>query len=222
MAQAAARGAARGCPGLPSRPRKSCRRRVRASEMFAGLLSRIDAIGESGLDGHDLRELGLKNGNLTVNDERTGKRWTFRDISLSVERARRRRRRGHRRLGQCRAAVGADGVDRADRQRLPQDRSRGAPRRGERSPFGLAPRRRKRADRHAALGEHCRPGRARRRAETRSSAASSPRPARSASANDEDGRLRVRPRRVQAQLECREPRPDRCHSRSCRAATGSP
>ncbi len=60
----------------------------RASEMFAGLLSRIDAIGESGLDGHELRELGLKNGNLTVNDERTGKRWTFRDISLSVERAR--------------------------------------------------------------------------------------------------------------------------------------
>jgi hypothetical protein len=56
--------------------------------MFAGLLSRIDAIGESGLDGHELRELGLKNGNLTVNDERTGKRWTFRDISLSVERAR--------------------------------------------------------------------------------------------------------------------------------------
>src|SRR3984957_5207186 len=60
----------------------------RASEMFAGLLSRIDAIGESGLGGHELRELGLKNGNLTVNDERTGKRWTFRDISMSVERAR--------------------------------------------------------------------------------------------------------------------------------------
>jgi hypothetical protein len=55
--------------------------------VFASLLSRIDAIGESGLDGHELRELGLKNGNLTVNDERTGKRWTFRDISLSVERA---------------------------------------------------------------------------------------------------------------------------------------
>ena len=136
----------------------------RASEMFAGLLSRIDAIGESGLDGHELRELGLKNGNLTVNDERTGKRWTFRDISLSVERGAQRRRRGDRRLGQCRTAVGANGFDRADRQRLPQDRSRSAPRRGERSPFGLAPRRRKRADRHAALGEHCRPGRARRRA----------------------------------------------------------
>ncbi len=31
-------------------------------------------------------ELGLKNGNLTVDDERTGKHWTFQDISLSAER----------------------------------------------------------------------------------------------------------------------------------------
>ena len=54
--------------------------------MFAALLSWIDGIGETGLDGHDLRELGLKNGNLTVDDERTGKHWTFQDISLSVER----------------------------------------------------------------------------------------------------------------------------------------
>ncbi len=57
-----------------------------ASESVAALLAWIDGIGETGLDGHDLRELGLKNGNLTVNDERTGKRWTFEDISLSLER----------------------------------------------------------------------------------------------------------------------------------------
>jgi hypothetical protein len=56
------------------------------SDAFAALLSWIDGIGETGLDGHDLRELGLKNGNLTVDDERTGKRWTFQDISLSLER----------------------------------------------------------------------------------------------------------------------------------------
>ena len=55
--------------------------------MFAALLSWIDGISQSGLDGHDLRELGLKNGNLTVDDERTGKHWTFKDIHLSVERA---------------------------------------------------------------------------------------------------------------------------------------
>jgi hypothetical protein len=58
----------------------------RARDVFAALLSWIDGIGETGLDGHDLRELGLKKGNLTVDDERTGKRWAFKDISLSVER----------------------------------------------------------------------------------------------------------------------------------------
>ena len=59
----------------------------RARDVFAALLSWIDEIGETGLDGHELRELGLKSGNLTVDDARTGKRWTFKDISLSVERA---------------------------------------------------------------------------------------------------------------------------------------
>jgi len=58
----------------------------RARDVFAALLSWIDGIGETGLDGHDLKELGLKNGNLTVDDERTGKHWTFQDISLSAER----------------------------------------------------------------------------------------------------------------------------------------
>src|SRR5262249_45881363 len=38
----------------------------RARDVFAAFLSWIDGIGETGLDGHDLKELGLKNGNLTV------------------------------------------------------------------------------------------------------------------------------------------------------------
>ena len=59
----------------------------RARDGFAALLSWVDGISQSGLDGHDLRELGLKNGNLTVDDERTGKHWKFQDINLSVERA---------------------------------------------------------------------------------------------------------------------------------------
>jgi Protein of unknown function len=58
----------------------------RASEIFAALLSWIDGIGETGLDGHDLRELGLKDGNLTVDDARTGKRWSFKNITLTLER----------------------------------------------------------------------------------------------------------------------------------------
>ncbi len=57
-----------------------------AGDAFAALLSWIDGIGETGLDGHELRELGLKNGNLTVDDERSGKRWAFKDITLSMER----------------------------------------------------------------------------------------------------------------------------------------
>ncbi len=60
----------------------------RARDVFASLFAWIDGIGETGLDGHDLRELGLKNGNLTVDDRRTGKHWTFHDISVGVERTR--------------------------------------------------------------------------------------------------------------------------------------
>ena len=55
-------------------------------ENFAGLLSWIDALGASGLDGHDLRELGLKNGNLTVDDKRNGKHWVFNRINVSLTR----------------------------------------------------------------------------------------------------------------------------------------
>jgi hypothetical protein len=57
-------------------------------DVLEALLSWIDGIGESGLDGHDLRELGLKDGSLTVDDERTGKRWTFEDITLTMARPR--------------------------------------------------------------------------------------------------------------------------------------
>jgi len=53
---------------------------------FAGLLTWLDGVGASGLDGHDLRELGLKGGNLTVDDRRNGKRWTFDQINASLTR----------------------------------------------------------------------------------------------------------------------------------------
>src|SRR5262245_58095114 len=57
-------------------------------ESLAGILSKIDAVGESGLDGHDLRELGLKNGNLVVDDRRNGKQWKFDGINVSLTRPR--------------------------------------------------------------------------------------------------------------------------------------
>ncbi len=55
-------------------------------EDLAGLLAWIDGLGVTGLDGHDLRELGLKNGNLIVDDQRNGKRWTFSNINVSLTR----------------------------------------------------------------------------------------------------------------------------------------
>ncbi len=51
------------------------------------MLSWIDGLGASGLDGHDLSELGLKNGSLVVDDRRTGKQWNFEKIDLSLTRA---------------------------------------------------------------------------------------------------------------------------------------
>jgi hypothetical protein len=53
---------------------------------FAALLAWLDGIGATGLDGHDLSELGLKSGNLTVDDQRDGKQWSFHDINLSLTR----------------------------------------------------------------------------------------------------------------------------------------
>jgi len=55
---------------------------------LAAIMARIDAVGESGLDGHDLRELGLKNGNLVVDDRRNGKQWKFDGINVSLTRPR--------------------------------------------------------------------------------------------------------------------------------------
>jgi hypothetical protein len=55
-------------------------------EGVSGVLAWIDRLGATGLDGHDLRELGLKDGNLTVDDRRNGKRWTFNRIDASLRR----------------------------------------------------------------------------------------------------------------------------------------
>jgi len=59
-----------------------------AADSIAAVLAWLDGIGQSGLDGHDLRELGLKDGTLTVADQRTGKRWSFQNITLTLERPR--------------------------------------------------------------------------------------------------------------------------------------
>ena len=53
---------------------------------FSALLAWIESLDASGLDGRDLTEIGLKGGNLTVDDQRNGKQWTFTNIDLSVTR----------------------------------------------------------------------------------------------------------------------------------------
>ena len=68
-------------------------------EDLAGILAWIDGLGATGLDGHDLRELGLKNGNLIVDDRRNGKHWTFSHINVSLTRPAAGRRRLPRRVG---------------------------------------------------------------------------------------------------------------------------
>ena len=53
---------------------------------FASLLAWVERLDASGLDGRDLTEIGLKGGNLTVDDQRNGKQWTFTNIDLGVTR----------------------------------------------------------------------------------------------------------------------------------------
>ncbi len=53
----------------------------------AGLMGWIDGnAAATGFDGHELRELGLKNGNLSVDDRRNGKQWRFDQINASLTR----------------------------------------------------------------------------------------------------------------------------------------
>jgi hypothetical protein len=72
-------------PGVPGSEQGALRGEF---EKLAAIMAWIDALGQTGLDGHDLRELGLKNGNLVVDDRRNGKKWTFDAINASLTRPR--------------------------------------------------------------------------------------------------------------------------------------
>jgi uncharacterized protein DUF3971 len=55
----------------------------------AGLLAGLDwldSLSLTGLDGQNLNEIGLKNGQLVVDDQQRGNKWTFQNISLSLRR----------------------------------------------------------------------------------------------------------------------------------------
>jgi hypothetical protein len=70
---------------------------------LAALLAWIESLDASGLDGRDLTEIGLQGGNLTVDDQRNGKQWTFTNIDLSVTRPK---------GGGIAIALGSHGVER--------------------------------------------------------------------------------------------------------------
>jgi hypothetical protein len=53
--------------------------------LLAGL-DWLDSLSLTGLDGQNLNEIGLKNGNLVVDDQQRGNRWTFDNITLSLRR----------------------------------------------------------------------------------------------------------------------------------------
>ncbi|MFN5124499.1 MAG: DUF3971 domain-containing protein, partial [Bradyrhizobium sp.] len=46
----------------------------------------LDSLSMTGLDGQNLNEIGLKNGNLVVDDQQRGNKWSFENISLSLRR----------------------------------------------------------------------------------------------------------------------------------------
>lgn len=68
-------------PGAPSAPPPDASQ----SGLLAGL-DWLDSLSLTGLDGQNLNEIGLKNGNLVVDDQQRGNKWTFENISLSLRR----------------------------------------------------------------------------------------------------------------------------------------
>ena len=46
----------------------------------------LDSLSLTGLDGQNLNEIGLKNGNLIVDDQQRGNKWNFQNITLSLRR----------------------------------------------------------------------------------------------------------------------------------------
>src|SRR6478735_10837987 len=53
---------------------------------FLAGLDWLDSLSLTGFDGQNLNEIGLKNGNLVVDDQQRGNKWTFENISLSLRR----------------------------------------------------------------------------------------------------------------------------------------
>ena len=79
-------------PVAPSSPGAQSKTTVAAPDnrdatngLLAGL-DWLDSLSLTGLDGQNLNEIGLKNGNLIVDDQQRGNKWNFENISLSLRR----------------------------------------------------------------------------------------------------------------------------------------
>ena len=72
-------------PAAPSNSPAVPDNRNAPSGMLAGL-DWLDSLSLTGLDGQNLNEIGLKNGNLTVDDQQRGNKWNFDNINLSLRR----------------------------------------------------------------------------------------------------------------------------------------
>jgi hypothetical protein len=73
----------------PSSPAQSAAASAAAESTQGGLLAGLDwldSLSLTGLDGQNLNEIGLKNGNLIVDDQQRGNKWNFQNISLSLRR----------------------------------------------------------------------------------------------------------------------------------------
>jgi hypothetical protein len=73
------------------------------AEHFAAFLAWVDNISTAADDGELLGEVGLIDGNLSVDDQRTGRKWAFENIDLSLTRPRH---------GDVRLSVGSDNPER--------------------------------------------------------------------------------------------------------------
>jgi hypothetical protein len=69
----------------PSAPAAAANNRDTTSGLLAGL-DWLDSLSLTGLDGQNLNEIGLKNGNLIVDDQQRGNKWNFQNITLSLRR----------------------------------------------------------------------------------------------------------------------------------------
>ncbi len=76
-------------PAVPSPPVASGPSAATPESAQSGLLAGLDwldSLSLTGLDGQNLNEIGLKNGNLVVDDQQRGNKWSFENISLSLRR----------------------------------------------------------------------------------------------------------------------------------------